>query len=254
LLEKINKFGFPDTPVLHGPQDYVSDEVYLEAQVQNITSGPICLEKVCLEPSPLFNVTQLNTVDADEKSASIFGPVNCLNSKDSRQYLYCLTPKSDMKSQQRVLKGVTSIGKLDILWRSKLGDKGRLQTSQLQRMAPGYGDIRFTVDEMPGCVLLEKPFSIVCRVTNSCERAVNLVLILDGSCSSGLYWTGISGKSLGKLLPDSSLLIRLTLVPIQLGLQTVSGIRLVDTFLKRTYDYDELAQIFVKSHFENFEE
>jgi len=32
-----------------------ADEVYLEAQVQNITAAPICLEKVDLEPSPSFN-------------------------------------------------------------------------------------------------------------------------------------------------------------------------------------------------------
>jgi len=28
-------------------------------------------------------------------------------------------------------------------------------------------------------------------------------------------------------------------------LQTVSGLRLVDTFLKRTYEHDELAQVIV---------
>lgn len=32
-----------------------SDDVYLETQVQNITSGPICLEKVLLDASHLFN-------------------------------------------------------------------------------------------------------------------------------------------------------------------------------------------------------
>lgn len=32
-----------------------NDDVYLEAQVQNITSGPICLEKVELDASNLFN-------------------------------------------------------------------------------------------------------------------------------------------------------------------------------------------------------
>lgn len=32
-----------------------NDEVYLEAQVQNITVGPICLEKVALDASHLFN-------------------------------------------------------------------------------------------------------------------------------------------------------------------------------------------------------
>lgn len=32
-----------------------NDDVYLEAQVQNITAGPICLEKVALDASNLFN-------------------------------------------------------------------------------------------------------------------------------------------------------------------------------------------------------
>lgn len=32
-----------------------NDDVYLEAQVQNITAGPICLEKVALDASHLFN-------------------------------------------------------------------------------------------------------------------------------------------------------------------------------------------------------
>ena len=32
-----------------------SDEVYLEAGVQNITSGPIYLERVELEPSDFFS-------------------------------------------------------------------------------------------------------------------------------------------------------------------------------------------------------
>lgn len=31
-----------------------NDDVYLEAQVQNITAGPICLEKVDLDASQLF--------------------------------------------------------------------------------------------------------------------------------------------------------------------------------------------------------
>ena len=35
-------------------------------------------------------------------------------------------------SCEKVVKSMTSIGKLDIIWRTGYGDKGRLQTSQLQ--------------------------------------------------------------------------------------------------------------------------
>jgi hypothetical protein len=33
-----------------------------------------------------------------------------------------------------MMHNITNIGKLDIVWRSNLGERGRLQTSQLQRM------------------------------------------------------------------------------------------------------------------------
>ena len=33
---------------------FQTDEIYLEAQIQNLTAGPICLEKVALESSYLF--------------------------------------------------------------------------------------------------------------------------------------------------------------------------------------------------------
>jgi len=37
-----------------------SDDVYLEAQIQNITPSPIYLDRVSLEPSSKYNVTPLN--------------------------------------------------------------------------------------------------------------------------------------------------------------------------------------------------
>jgi hypothetical protein len=33
-----------------------------------------------------------------------------------------------------MLRGESNIGKLDLIWRTAIGDRGRLQTSQLQRM------------------------------------------------------------------------------------------------------------------------
>lgn len=39
-----------------------TDEVFLEAQIQNITTSPMFMEKVSLEPSMMYNVTELNTI------------------------------------------------------------------------------------------------------------------------------------------------------------------------------------------------
>lgn len=46
---------------------YKDDEVFLEAQVQNITSSPMVMESVQLEPSAVYTVTDLNFIPADQK-------------------------------------------------------------------------------------------------------------------------------------------------------------------------------------------
>ncbi|EMP36521.1 UPF0533 protein C5orf44 like protein [Chelonia mydas] len=223
-----------------------TDEVFLEAQIQNITTSPMFMEKVSLEPSIMYNVAELNTVNKAGESVSTFGSRTYLQPMDTRQYLYCLKPKQEFAEKAGVIKGVTVIGKLDIVWKTNLGERGRLQTSQLQRMAPGYGDVRLSLETIPDTVNLEEPFDITCKITNcSSERTMDLVLEMCNTNS--IHWCGVSGRQLGKLHPSSSLHLALTLLSSVQGLQSVSGLRLMDTFLKRTYEYDDIAQVCVIS-------
>uniref|UniRef100_A0A3B4BYC0 Trafficking protein particle complex subunit 13 n=1 Tax=Pygocentrus nattereri TaxID=42514 RepID=A0A3B4BYC0_PYGNA len=219
-------------------------EVFLEAQIQNITTSPMFMEKVSLEPSMMYNVTELNTVaSGKECSESTFGKMLYLQPMDTRQYLYCLKPKPEFAEKAGVIKGVTVIGKLDIVWKTNLGERGRLQTSQLQRMAPGYGDVRLSLEFIPDTVNLEEPFDITCKITNCSERTMDLLLEMCNTRS--VHWCGVSGRQLGKLSPSGSLAIPLKLLSSVQGLQSISGLRLTDTFLKRTYEYDDIAQVCV---------
>ena len=63
------------------------DEIYLEAQIQNITQGPFCLEKVELDSSDQYTVTSLNTLPNGE---SVFTSKNMLQPSNSCQFLYCI--------------------------------------------------------------------------------------------------------------------------------------------------------------------
>ncbi|XP_042588120.1 trafficking protein particle complex subunit 13 isoform X3 [Cyprinus carpio] len=222
---------------------FQTDEVFLEAQIQNITTSPMFMEKVSLEPSMMYNVTELNNVSAGIESESTFGRMSYLQPLDTRQYLYCLKPKPEFAEKAGVIKGVTVIGKLDIVWKTNLGERGRLQTSQLQRMAPGYGDVRLSLELIPDTVSLEEPFDITCKITNCSERTMDLVLEMCNTRS--VHWCGVSGRQLGKLSPSASLSIPLKLLSSVQGLQSISGLRLTDTFLKRTYEYDDIAQVCV---------
>nr|XP_045581335.1 trafficking protein particle complex subunit 13-like isoform X1 [Procambarus clarkii]XP_045581336.1 trafficking protein particle complex subunit 13-like isoform X1 [Procambarus clarkii]XP_045581337.1 trafficking protein particle complex subunit 13-like isoform X1 [Procambarus clarkii] len=227
----------------YNAEDFVSDEVYLEAGVQNITSGPLCLEKVELEPSPFFSVTPMNKI-SQESNMLVFGRMNVVNPHDTRQYLYCLKPRPEARSNPAALRQATAIGKLDIVWRTNMGDRGRLQTSQLQRMAPQYGDVRVTVERIPSVVRLEEQFEVGLSISNICERILELHLEFLGG-GGGSEWSGVSSCSLPPLQPGQSTDLSLTLLPLQTGLQTIAGVRLTDTFLKRAYDYENLAQVFI---------
>lgn len=217
-----------------------SGEVYLEAQIQNLTAGPICLEKVALESSHLFSVTTLNTNDEGE---SIYGSVNLLDTGCSRQYLYCLKPQSSLLKDPKMMQNATNIGKLDIVWRSNLGERGRLQTSQLQRMAPENGDLKVIIKDIPLKAYLEEPVNCTCHIINTSERSMELLLSLESNDS--VAWCGMSDTTIGTLKPGASMDIPLCFITLDTGIITISGLKLTDTFLKRVYDYDDLAQIFV---------
>ncbi|XP_071835937.1 trafficking protein particle complex subunit 13-like isoform X2 [Apostichopus japonicus] len=221
-----------------------SDEVYLEAQIQNITQSPMCIEKVSLEPAPEYTVTELN-LQPDDSDSSIFGAITYVNPMDTRQYLYRLQAKPQQGSERGTFtKGVSSIGKLDIVWKTNLGERGRLQTSPLQRVSPGCGDIKLVVLQIPDSITLQSSFKFLCKLTSCCERTMDLKLNLQ-KAGTGLSWMGISGKQLGKLGPGDSLQIELSMLSTIPGLQSISGLRIIDQNLKRTYEHDDIAQIFV---------
>lgn len=61
----------------------------------------------------------------------------------------------------------------------------------------------------------------------------------------GLAWCDVSGRKLEPLLPLSQKILEFKCIPLIPGLRTISGIKLLDTFLKRTYTFDELGHLFV---------
>nr|CAH0104181.1 unnamed protein product [Daphnia galeata] len=224
-----------------------SDDVYLEAQIQNTTvDRPLCLDKVIMEPSTLFEVSSLNEITATSGTflpdmTQLFGKsVNVVHPGEIRQYLHCLKPKHNVRDNHRILRGESNIGKLDLMWRTAIGDRGRLQTSQLQRMVPNYGDVRMTIQELPNPAKLHQAINFVCKITNTSERPVELSLVLEIRSKPTILWTGISNRPLEKIEPNHSTEVCLKLVPVMPGLQSVSGLKLIDLYLKRTYDYPDM--------------
>lgn len=242
-----------------------TDDVYLEAQIQNITVGPICLEKVELESSEQYTVTSLNTLATGE---SVFSSKTMLQPQNSCQFLYCIRPLPEIARDPNALKAANNIGKLDIVWRSNLGERGRLQTSQLQRcvrlsgipisldffltsiffaaLQPlEYSDLRLLVIEAKSTVRIGEGFSFRCRVTNTSERSMDLLMGLNTKAKPGCGYTGITEFALGALEPGQMKEFPLTVCPVRLGLIVISNLQLTDLFTKRKYEFDNFLQVFV---------
>ncbi|VDM63410.1 unnamed protein product [Angiostrongylus costaricensis] len=76
------------------------------------------------------------------------------------------------------------------------------------------------------------------------ERSLDLRLELQNN-SQSLVFCSVSGVSLGQVPPNGSVSFSVEILPVSIGFQSISGLRIVDSFSKRAYDHDDVAQVFV---------
>ncbi|KIO30209.1 hypothetical protein M407DRAFT_224992 [Tulasnella calospora MUT 4182] len=122
------------------------EKVFLEVHVQNLTSEPLCFEKMKLDCVEGWTVEDANLWDSDAHSedsprdstlstTTVFsGAMAIMQPQDTRQYLFILSPKPEAIPEFPVIHqpgNVIPLGRLDISWRT-----GRLLTSVLSRRIP----------------------------------------------------------------------------------------------------------------------
>jgi trafficking protein particle complex subunit 13 len=72
----------------------------------------------------------MNHLLESSDNKSIFGDMDILDVKETRQYMYRLS--LDQTAEKNPTR-TNNLGKLDILWRSNMGTKGQIQSSPLVR-------------------------------------------------------------------------------------------------------------------------
>jgi len=126
-----------------------------------------------------------------------------------------------------------------------LAERGRLQTSQLQRSPVEYGDLRMTVLEAESMCQIATPFIFKCRVTNTSTRSMELNLNFNLKPQRGHAFTGSSEQNLGMIEPEKFKDFTLTIFPTRLGIINISDLQLTDVFMKRSYEFEDILQVFV---------
>ncbi|CAG8599199.1 11840_t:CDS:1 [Cetraspora pellucida] len=187
------------------------------------------------------NQSELTVIQLEQES--IFGNNSYLNPHDVRQYLYMLTPKSGI--EDRIARTSNALGKLDIVWRSNLGETGRLQTSQLSRKSPVLDDIELSVTTIPSLIQLEIPFKLGCRIRNRTTSTFKVSISAIKNKMGSVLLSGPSSEMLGELAPDGTIDFNLEFFPLSPGLQRVGGLKIMDRISGDTKEIDHFTDIFV---------
>lgn len=236
----------------------IDGKVFLEAQVQNVSANAMMLERMKFEPAEHFLHEDLNYFKAedDKENAlqSTFGS-QYLNQHDVRQYLYLLTPKN--AEDDRIARTTNTLGKLDIVWRTTMGEMGRLQTSQLTRKVPILDDLQVQSFNVPSTqisedgqlvkgIRAEEPFSIGIRISNHSAQNMRVVLSAVKAKMGSVLLSGVSTRQLGDLSPEQTIETKVEFFPLSPGLQKIGGLKLVDLISGYIKEVDHLCDVFVE--------
>lgn len=232
-------------------------DIYLEALIQNITTAPVFLQRVALQPNKAFIAVDLNLTDEVAPGAgsdgkvveeTTFGVNSYLEPQNTRQYLYRLEPVDNSANSQ----AATDVGRLDIVWRTNLGEMGRLRTNPLPgRKSTALEEVGTRVIACPNEVLCGAHFRVSFEAINRSAALMEIGLFEDASKVGNIVMKGAMQRVIGTLQPNESMMVHLDLIALSSGLQRISGIGLFDKIANKMHLLTALAPIFVRSH-ENY--
>ena len=117
---------------------------------------------------------------------------------------------------------------------------------QLKTTVSPLPDLKVSLIETPGSVELEQAFHVTCLITNNSLHPMWLRSILDRQPGTGILWSGNTGKVHNELPSKGSLELKLSLIPIVPGLQTIGPVTFVDMLSnQKKYHFSRLGQVFV---------
>ncbi|XP_057950354.1 uncharacterized protein LOC131145225 isoform X2 [Malania oleifera] len=233
----------------------VKGTTFLEACIENHTKSNLYMDQVEFEPSQHWSAKILKPdeqhLEKDSLAREIFKPPILVRSGGGiHNYLYQLKSSLHGSTHTKV-EGSNILGKLQITWRTNLGEPGRLQTQQILGSPITHKEIELQVVEVPSFVVLEKPFLVHLNLTNHMERKMGPFEVHlsqgDLHAEKVVMINGLQTLALPQVEAFGSTDFRLNLIAIKPGVQKITGITLFDTRERKSYDPLPDLEIFVES-------
>ncbi|KAK9150082.1 hypothetical protein Syun_008391 [Stephania yunnanensis] len=232
----------------------VKENTFLEACIENHTKSNLYMDQVEFEPTQNWSVKVLK---ADEhhsetnfKNREIFKPAVLIRAGGgTHNYLYQLISSTPGSTQVKI-DGSNVLGKLQITWRTNLGEPGRLQTQQILGSPITHKEIELQIVEVPSVIVLERPFLVRINLTNQTDQKMGpfqVCLQGDPSEERAVMINGLQAVVLPQLEASSSTEFILNLIAIRLEVQKIAGIKVLDARDNKIYDTLPDLEIFVDS-------
>ncbi|PON36791.1 Trafficking protein particle complex subunit [Parasponia andersonii] len=222
----------------------VKEATFLEACIENHTKSNLFMDQVEFEPAPHWSATILKAdehhTESNSQARETFKtPVLIKSGGGIYNYLYQLKLSSHGSAQMKV-EGSNVLGKLQITWRTNLGEPGRLQTQQILGNPITHKEIEMHVMEVPSVVILERPFPLQLNLTNQTDKELGpfeVWLSQDGLHEDKvIVVNGLQKLVLPRLKAFGSGSFTLNLIATKLGVQKITGITLFDAIEKKSYE------------------
>ncbi|KAL2495169.1 hypothetical protein Fot_38926 [Forsythia ovata] len=233
----------------------VKETTFLEACIENNTKSNLYMDQVEFEPAQHWSATVVkaedHAVEHNLLTREVSKPPILIRSGGGiHNYLYQLRASSQGTAQVKV-EGSNVLGKLQITWRTNLGEPGRLQTQHILGNPITRKVIELQAVEVPSVIILEKPFLVHLNLINQTERVVGPFEVWlshsDLLDEKAVMVNGLQTMTLGEVQALGSFKFQLNLIAIKNGIQKISGFTVFDTVEKKTYDSLLELEIYVDS-------
>lgn len=252
-FQKFFKFHVHDPFAIHTTVHAREGSLLAEVQLTSLLNRAVQLHSVHFESAnpALLQVQDLNHTAADDEededyssdeeegasgtteadgvptrprettSATRPGYGVLLPGQSSRSFLFRLV---ELKAAS---KHVLDLGRLQLRWRSLIGESGRLKSSNVSRTSkPLSREIDLTILDAPARVAVERPFTVSAQARNGSNAPALLVVQLLKDRMGTLLPYGPSIRQLGVVPAHGVAPFSFQLVCVGLGVQRLSGVRL----------------------------
>ncbi|XP_075502995.1 uncharacterized protein LOC142540601 [Primulina tabacum] len=233
----------------------VKEVTFLEACIENNTKSNLYMDQVEFEPAQNWTATVLKAdshlPEHNLLTREVFKePILIRAGGGIYNYLYQLRLSSQDSARVK-LEGSNVLGKLQITWHTNLGEPGRLQTQNILGNSITRKEIELQAVEVPSVIILEKPFVARLNLVNQTDRVLGPFEVWLSESNSldekTVMVNGLQTMTLGEVQASSSLEFQLNLIAVKNGIQKISGITVLDTIEKKTYDSLLEQEIYVDS-------